>query len=172
MPLVICDGRGKQPDQWHKDDPSARRIQFLISALHALGSSKTDRVKDEKATDLSSASVDDDAVSNVVLAKPEECTEKLCLRCRMNQFSLKGLVNSGLYHPMKLLHCHKHEELNAYSVYTGLHMFPRPGMSRKVVHIIMKLPRWGCLLIVEAPVQKTKDLVKLTCGRLKNYKVA
>ncbi|CAL9754393.1 unnamed protein product [Musa acuminata subsp. burmannicoides] len=71
---------------------------------------------------------------------------------------------------MKLLHCHKHEELNAYSIYTGLHMFPRPGMSRKVVHIIMKLPRWGCLLIVDAPVQKTKDLVKLTCGRLNNYK--
>lgn len=47
-------------------------------------------MKDEKATDLSSASVDDDAVSNVVIAKPEECTKKLCLRCRMNQFSLKG----------------------------------------------------------------------------------
>ncbi|THU68042.1 hypothetical protein C4D60_Mb05t31070 [Musa balbisiana] len=162
---VICDGRGKQPAQWHKG------IQFLISALHALGS-KTDRVKDEKATDLSSASVDDDAVSNVVIAKPEECTKKLCLRCRMNQFSLKGLLNSGLYHSMKLLHCHKHEELNAYSIYTGLHMFPRPGMSRKMVHIIMKLRRWGCLLIVDAPVQKTKDLVKLTCGRLKYYKKA
>ncbi|CAL9096742.1 unnamed protein product, partial [Musa textilis] len=73
---------------------------------------------------------------------------------------------------MKLLRCHKHEELNAYSIYTGLHMFPRPGMSRKVVHIILKLPRWECLLIVNAPVQKTKDLVKLTCRRLKNYKRA
>ncbi|URE08166.1 hypothetical protein MUK42_19162 [Musa troglodytarum] len=44
-------------------------------------------------------------------------------------------------------------------------MFPRPGMSRKVVRIILKLPRWECLLIVNAPVQKTKDLVKLTCRR-------